>query len=180
MIHVSDGQVVEAPSCGISSFVGGWAVDNVAVEHAYYQEPSPDIEGQGQVDMTRRRNPGASVAFLCRDSWRAAEVKVVGAVSSNWNLYIEIWCMWKYNGEIQTKAAQLLQKALVSHLHAYLCSIYSQYPFSGHFSSRSYECMNESRLVRPIETRFFWIRQMGYAPCFRKKKKFTNDEPCRS
>ena len=36
MIHVFFGKVFEAPSCGIFSFVGGWAVDSVAVEQADY------------------------------------------------------------------------------------------------------------------------------------------------
>ena len=34
------------------------------------------------------------------------------------------------------------------------------------FPSGSYKCMNESRLVRPITTRFLW---MWYAPCFHPK-----------
>ena len=46
----------------------------MAFGHADYYGPSPDIH------MTsRRRNPGAAVALLCRDFWMAAEVKVVGS-----------------------------------------------------------------------------------------------------
>ena len=80
MIHVSGLKVFEAPSCGISSFVGGWAVDSVAVDHADYQEPYPDTEGgQDEHEMTtRRRNPVAAVALFCGDFWMAVEAKVVG------------------------------------------------------------------------------------------------------
>ena len=86
MIHVSGLKVFEAPSCGISSFVGGWAVDSVAVDHADCQEPYPDTEdGQDEHETTtRRRNPGAAAALLCGDFWMAMQVKIVGSAEPLW------------------------------------------------------------------------------------------------
>ena len=71
---------------------------------------------------------------------------------------------WKYNGEIQTK--QLSFYIVSSLLNLLTIPLFSP------FSSRSYECMNELRLVRPIATRFFWMC-WWYAPCFRKEKNFS-------
>ena len=61
-------------------------MDTAVVEHAEYSEPSsPDVEdgqgSKGQLNMSRRRNPGAAVALLCMDFWTSlvVDVKDVGS-----------------------------------------------------------------------------------------------------
>ena len=63
------------------------------------------------------------------------------AVSTNWNLYILesmrtglVWIReFGVCGSIMERFKRSSLAFILSHLHAYLCSIYSQYPFSGHF-----------------------------------------------